>query len=54
VAANGQSIFAAPLFDLGHGNFVDALDLSVLAYNDIFVSVPEFLSLGLTDTLLGL
>lgn len=54
VISDGQDIFAQALADYGNADFVDALTFSVGAYNDIFVTAPDFLFLGFVDSLLGL
>jgi hypothetical protein len=54
MAAEGQSIFADAVTHFGNADFIAALELAVNAYNDIFVTAPDFLSIGLTDALLGL
>jgi hypothetical protein len=54
IATEGQSIFADALTDFGNADFVSALTLSVDAYNDLLVTAPGLISLGLTDALLGL
>ena len=52
--SDGQSFFAQALTDFGNADFVDGLTFSVGAYNDIFVTAPDFLYLGFVDSLLGL
>nr|ALS91198.1 MetaGeneMark_Unknown Function [uncultured bacterium] len=54
VISDGQDIFSQALVYFGNGDFVDGLTFSVGAYNDIFVTAPDFLYLGFVDSLLGL
>jgi hypothetical protein len=54
VISDGQVYLGSSLTDFGGGDFVDGLAQYIAAFNDIFVTAPQEVFIGATDTFLGI